>query len=105
MADNIAGVPFSSEEEGIDFIRKAKEMVEFQWNAQGIGTPRGETIVPLEMDEIYVVWFSFVLGNWKAWISTSRPNGRVWEVTRNKAKGEIYVDSYIKTHNTVYVED
>lgn len=99
MADNINGIPFSSDDEGIDFPHKAKLLVQEKINISGIGTRRGDPIVPIELDEIYVVWFAFVLGNWKAFISTSRPDGRVWEVTHNKAKGESYVDSYLKTHN------
>lgn len=101
MADNIKGIPFSSDDEGTDFILRAKELVRHNYNALGIGTPRGHVIRPLEMNEIYVVWFAFVLGNWKALISTSRPDGRIWEVSFNKANGESYVDSYLKTHNTV----
>lgn len=101
MADNLKGIPFSSDDEGVDFILQAKELVRHNYNTLGIGTPRGRDIEPLEMNEIYVVWFAFVLGNWKALISTSRPDGRIWEVSHNKAKGESYVDSYLKTHNTV----
>lgn len=99
MADNLKGIPFSSDDEGIDFPTRAKELVAEQINEAGIGARRGEPINKISMDEIYVVWFAFVLGNWKAFISTSRPDGRVWEVTRNKVKGETYVDSYLKTHN------
>lgn len=104
MADNIRGIPFSSEDEGIDFPHNAKWLVMTQINAAGIGTRRGEEIDPIEFHEIYVVWSSFILGNFKAFISTSRPDGRVWEVTRNKEKREWYVDSYLKTHNIV-IED
>lgn len=99
MADNIKGIPFSSDDEGLDFPLKARKLVQKQYNEHGIGTPRGELIVPIELDEIYVVWFTFVLGNWKAILSTSRPDGRIWEVTHNKAKREAYIDSYLKTHN------
>lgn len=99
MADNIKGIPFSSDDEGIDFPFHAKLLVQVSINEHGIGTPRGQEIDPIDLDEIYVVWFAFVLGNWKAFVSTSRPDGRVWEITRNKDKKETYVDSYLKTHN------
>jgi hypothetical protein len=99
MADNLKGIPFSSDDEGIDFIARAKLLVQEQINVSGIGTRRRDPIIPIDLTEIYVVWFAFVLGNWKAFISTSRPDGRVWEVTHNKMKGETYVDSYLKTHN------
>jgi hypothetical protein len=71
----------------------------------GIGTPRSEKIQPITLDEIYVVWFSYVLGQWKAILSTSRPDGRMWEVTYNRAKEEVYVDTYLKTHNIAVSED
>lgn len=99
MADNLKGIPFSSDDEGIDFILRAKLLVMHQINVSGIGTRRGDPIDSIGLDQVYVVWFAFVLGNWKAFISTSRPDGRVWEVTHNKEKGESYVDSYLKTHN------
>jgi hypothetical protein len=99
MADNIRGIPFSSDDEGTDFSRHARVLVMEQINIAGIGTRRGEPIDPISFDDIYVVWSSFILGNFKAFLSTSRPDGRVWEVTRNKGKKEWYVDSYLKTHN------
>jgi len=49
--------------------------------------------------DVYVVWFCFILGGWKALCSTTRPDGRYYEVTYNKNKGEAYVDTYRKTHN------
>lgn len=52
-------------------------------------------------DEVYVVWFTFTLGNWKAMLSTTLPDGRYYEVTYNKAKNEAYIDTYIKVVNTV----
>lgn len=103
--DSIKGIPFSSADEGIDFVSRAKILVRKQYNVYGIGTPRGELIQPISLEEIYVVWFAFVLGNWKAFISTSRPDGRVWEVTHNKEKNETYVDSYLKTHNIAEPDD
>jgi len=104
MADNLKGIPFSTDDEGIDFVLRAKQLVQEQINVAGIGTWRGEPIVPIEMSEIYVVWFAFILGSWKAYISTSRPDGRVWEVTHNRQKGETYVDSYLKTHNVAVAD-
>jgi hypothetical protein len=104
MADNLKGIPFSSDDEGIDFPNFAKLLVLEQINEAGIGTRRGEAIVPIDFNEIYIVWSSFILGNFKTFISTSRPDGRVWEVTRNKEKREWYVDSYLKTHNIVVLD-
>lgn len=49
--------------------------------------------------EIYVVWFTFILGNWKALVSTSLPDGMYYEVTYNACKGETYLDAYKKFKN------
>jgi len=99
MADNLKGIPFSSSDEGIDFPKRARILVMEQINEAGIGTPRGQEIDRISLDEIYVVWFAFVLGRWKAILSTSRPDGRIWEVSHHKEHGVTFVDSYLKTHN------
>ena len=51
------------------------------------------------IDDTYVVWFTFVLGNWKALISTTVPDGMYYEVTYNRDKGEAYLDAYKKWEN------
>ena len=68
------------------FLRKAKESV-----ARIAGR--------YEPDELFIVWFCKVLGNWKALVSTDVHPGLYWEVTYNGAKGETYVDSYKKAFN------
>lgn len=50
-------------------------------------------------DDVYVVWFAYVFGSWKALISTTLPDGMYYEVTHNSAKGETYVDAYKKFDN------
>jgi hypothetical protein len=52
-------------------------------------------------EDLFVVWFCKTLANWKALVSTDVVAGRYWEVTYNGAKGEAYVDSYVKTSNDV----
>lgn len=49
--------------------------------------------------DCYVVWFAFVLGGWKALVSTSLPDGKYYEVTHNSAKQETYIDVYVKIDN------
>lgn len=56
----------------------------------------------VHMREIYVVWFSYILGGWKALLSTSIEDGRYYEVTFNKEKKETYVDTYQKISNKAY---
>lgn len=50
-------------------------------------------------DEVYVVWFSKTLQNWKALISTSLPDGMYYEVTYNGDMDEVYLDAYKKFDN------
>lgn len=88
-----------NEGEPEDFQLTARLRVMEQYNLDGIGTPRGQAIDPLSLDEVYVVWFTYILGNWKAIVSTMRPDDRIYEVTHNKAKDETYIDTYLKTHN------
>ena len=50
-------------------------------------------------DAYYVVWFCFILGGWKALVSSTNPDGRYYEVTYNRTKGETYIDTYEKIEN------
>jgi len=47
-------------------------------------------------DEVYIVWFSKTLQNWKALVSTTLLDGMYYELTHNGDKGETYVDVYKK---------
>jgi hypothetical protein len=89
-----------NEGEPENFPDLAKKLVQRQYNETGIGTPRGETINPLKDDEVYVVWFAYVLGHWKALVSTMRPDDRYYEVTYHSERKLAFVDTYLKTHNT-----
>ena len=51
--------------------------------------------------DIQLVWFAHVLGNKKAILIDNCRNNRIYEVTYNAAKDELYVDAYSKTSNTV----
>lgn len=42
-----------------------------------------DTHVTFGPDEVYVVWFSKTLGNWKALVSTTLPDGMYYEITYN----------------------
>lgn len=99
MADNIKGIPFSSKDEGIDFPMQAKLFVQAETEQYNIDAMRDET---LDLEQIYVTSFAFILGGWKAMVSTSVPDGRYYEVTHNASKKETYVDTYVKVQNTKY---
>jgi hypothetical protein len=49
--------------------------------------------------DVFVVWNAYILGNIKALLSTTAPDGMYYEVTYNKAKNEIYFDAYKKFEN------
>lgn len=50
--------------------------------------------VTFAIDEVHVVSFFFVLGSWKALVSTTLPDGMYYEVTHNAAKSETYITAY-----------
>lgn len=57
--------------------------------------------IDLKMDDVYVTWFGFILGNMKSLVSTSLPDGKYYEVTYNNEKKEIYIDCYVKIKQKV----
>jgi len=59
----------------------------------------------MQMENVYVVWFTFVLGNWKALLSTDVPDGMYYEATYNKDKHEMYLDAYKKINNVSIPDD
>lgn len=95
MADNLKGIPFSSDDEGKTFPEVAKDLVFEQ--ALTLGVRKDHPT--FSRDEVYVVWFAYVLGAWKALCSTSLPDGRYYEVTFHKERQVAFVDTYVKTHN------
>lgn len=53
----------------------------------------------LTVDDVFVVWFSKTLQNWKCLVSTTVSDGMYYEVTHNGDKDETYVDVYKKLEN------
>lgn len=94
MADNIKGIPFSTSDEGVDYIAEAKNRVLFDYAEK-----MGPNDTPLYYDDIYVVMFAYVLGGWKALLSTNIPDGKYYEITRSTSKNKTYVDVYAKIRN------
>lgn len=64
-----------------------------------------DTHVTFSEDEVYIVWFSKTLQNWKALLSTTLPDGMYYEVTHNGDKGETYIDAYKKFDNVCVPDD
>ena len=53
----------------------------------------------LTPEDVYVVWSCKTLGNNKALLSTTIPDGMYYEITDNGAKKEAYFDAYKKWEN------
>lgn len=53
----------------------------------------------ITMDDVFIVWFSKTLQNWKALVSTTVSDGMYYEITHNGDKHETYVDVYKKWEN------
>lgn len=76
-------------------IQKAKELA-----AKAINYNAGMLVaMPADM---YIVWFSKTLQNWKALVSTDTIHGIYIEVTHNGDEGETYCDVYKKQRNVCY---
>ena len=75
------------------FLKQAKEAVSFD-----------SGLVP---QELYIVWFSKVLGSWKALVSSdnSEFHGVYYEVTCDIEEDVVYVDRYVKERNSVQGPD
>ena len=78
-------------------LERARELVKDYFNGH-VDVTDG---VQIGMDDVYVVWFSKTLQNWKALVSINIPDGKYYEVTHNGDKGETYVDVYVKLDNQV----
>lgn len=53
----------------------------------------------LTSEDVYVVWSCKTLGNNKALLSTTVPDGMYYEITYNGLKKEAYFDAYKKWEN------
>lgn len=53
----------------------------------------------LTEDNVYIVWFSKTLQNFKALVSTTISDGMYYEITYNGDKNELYLDAYKKWEN------
>ena len=60
----------------------------------------GYAVTDVTQENIYLVWFSKTLQNWKALVS-GKNVGEYLEITHNGDKGETYIDVYLKRMNVV----
>lgn len=64
-----------------DFVRIHLDPSDAKYDSFGIG-------------EVYVVQFTYILGNWRAMVSTSLPDGMYYEVIYYKHHGTVRLDAY-----------
>lgn len=79
----------------MNYQEKAKKIVVDYYNEHVEKTDNKK----LTISEVFVVWFSKTLQNWKALISTTISDGMYYEVTYNGDKKETYLDAYKKWEN------
>ena len=79
----------------MNYQKKAKQIVIDYYNEHVEKTDNKK----LTESEVFVVWFSKTLQNWKALISTTISDGMYYEVTYNGDKKETYLDAYKKWEN------
>ena len=79
----------------MEFMNKAKRLVVDYYNNRVDKTDGFK----LTENDVYIVWFSKTLQNWKALLSTTVSDGMYYEVTYNGDKKEAYLDAYKKWEN------
>ena len=75
-----------------DMLTRARQLVVDYFNKH-VDVTDGKQIT---LDDVFVVWFSKTLQNWKALVSTTVSDGMYYEITHNGDKGETYLDAYKK---------
>lgn len=82
-------------------MEKAKQLIVDFFNEE-VEKTDGFT---LTVDDVYIVWWSKTLQNWKALVSTTVSDGMYYEVTYNGDKQETYIDAYKKWKNKRVVDE
>ena len=80
-------------------MNRAKQLVVDYFNAHVDATDGKK----LTMEDVFIVWFSKTLQNWKALVSTTVSDGMYYEITHNGDKNETYLDAYKKWDNVCIV--
>jgi len=76
-------------------MNQARRIVKEYYNSHADVTDKNQ----ISIHDVYVVWFSKTLQNWKALVSTNVCDGMYYEITHNGDKNETYVDVYKKWEN------
>lgn len=78
-----------------DMMKLCKNVVVDYFNSRVDKTDN----IQLTEDDVYIVWFSKTLQNFKALVSTAVSDGMYYEITYNGDKNELYLDAYKKWEN------
>ena len=81
-----------------DNLRICKALVADNFNAH-VAT-KGKH-APVTIEDVYVVTYSYTLGNFKAMVATKRKDNLYYEVTYDVVKNRAYLDVYKKCANRV----
>lgn len=81
---------------------KARNIV-FEYVADRL--EKTDTHVTFTPHDVYVVWMSKTLQNWKACLSTTLPDGMYYEVTHDGDKKRSYLDAYKKFDNIMIPDE
>lgn len=79
----------------MDYQERAKLLVAQYFNSKAEKTDQKM----IRTTDVYVVWFCYILGGWKALLSTTVTDGMYYEVTHDKLRGVTYLDVYKKWEN------
>jgi hypothetical protein len=69
------------------FLSTAKQMAVDNYNR----SRDAERSPELQLDQVFIVWYTKVLGNWRALVGSPVIKGLMWDVTYNGHRSECYV--------------
>lgn len=93
--------PFVVQERESDkFTNKAKQLVVDNYNAHHNESKTD----PLTLDDVFIVSFSVIFGNWKAFVASNVARGLIYQVTYNDRRSEASIEIY-KRINNVRISD
>lgn len=65
--------------------------------------PSDEDYYTFYISAVYVVQFTYILGNWRAMVSTSLPDGMYYEVVYEKRRGTARLDAYKRSDHQEFM--